>query len=150
MKLITLNIYIETVQSIIKNREKHAEALKQEYTGLSADELNKELSSQFGGAWAIKKEESVKFTKADINAVAGARFFKETGRSLLMGLAIIILGLSVGVKYIPDMTILYYTIYYALIGFATLSFIWVYSRKLSKVRKALWKQIGRGEIGEDK
>ena len=66
-----------------------------------------------------------------------------------MVVAIIVLSLSVGVKYIPNMTELYYNIYYTLCGFIALAFIYVYSRKQSKVRKELWRQLGRDEGREE-
>lgn len=150
MKEINVKKYFDIVEDIVKEREKQAEKLGREYVGLTGDELQREVVNHLGDAWAIKKEESVKFTRADINAVAGARFFKETGRSLLMGLAIIILGLSVGMKYIPEMTALYYNIYYAVCGLIALIFIYVYSRKQAKVRKRLWRQLGREDIKEER
>lgn len=146
MKFITVQHYNSVVESILKEKEKQAELLHQAFTGITAGELQKELDNHFGGMWTIKKEESVKFSKADINAVAGARFFKGTGRSLLMGLAIIILLLSIGVKYIPDATALHYNIYYALCGVIALVFIYIYSHKQAKVRKELWHKLGRHEI----
>ena len=150
MKFITVQHYNSIVKGILKEKERQAEALHQEFSGLTSDELKKEVDNHIGDGWALKKEEAVKFSKSDINAVAGARFFRQTGRSLLMGLAIVVLGLAVAVKYMPIvMTELYYTIYYALIGLATIGFLYVYTRKQSKVRKELWRQIGREESLED-
>lgn len=145
MKLITAQHYHSVVESILKEKERQAESLGQSFIGLSADELQREVDNHLGGAWSIKKEESVKFNKADINAVASARFFRKTGVTLLMGLVIILVAFALVVKSISIMTPLYYNIYYTVCGILTVVFLYIYSRKQSKVRKALWRQIGREE-----
>ena len=150
MKVITEQYYHSVVIGILKEREKQIEKLGQPFDGLTADDLSREVENIIGGKWKIKREQSVKFSKADINAVAGARFFKETGQRILMVVAIIILGLSVVVRYIPSMTSLYYNIYYTIVGIVALVFIYVYSRKQSKVRKELWRKLGREEAEEEK
>lgn len=150
MKYITVQHYNSIVESILKEKEKEAERRKLPFVGLSADELRREVDNHLGGTWTIKREDAVKFSKADINAVAGARFYRKTGLQLLMVMVIIILALSAGVRYIPNMIVLYYNLFYTLCGIIALVFIYIYSHKQAKVRKELWRQIGREESEEKK
>ena len=150
MKFINQQYYNSVVAGILKEKEKQAELLGQSFIGLSGDELAREVSDHLGEAWSIKAEKPMKFSKSDINAVANARFYRKTGVKLLMGLLIIVLTIAVAVKWIPNMTELHYNIYITLCGVIALVFIYVYSRKQSKVRKELWRQLGREESEEDK
>lgn len=143
MKLITLEHYNSAVEAIVKEKERQAEKLGQAFEGIDAGELKRELDKHFGTDWGIKKEESVRFTKADINAVASARFFRKTGVTLLMSLLIVLVTLALAVKSLVVMTPLYYNLYYTACGVIAIGFIWVYSRKQAKVRKELWRQMGR-------
>lgn len=145
MRSVTVHTYNSAVETIVREKEKEAEKSHIPFMGVPADELRQALDNYFGEAWIVKKEETIKFTKADINAVASARFFKSTGRTLLLGLAVILLSLAVAVRYIPYMSALYYNIYYTICGAIALAFIYIYSRKQAKVRKTLWKQLGREE-----
>ncbi len=149
MRVVTEQYLNSLVDSIVKEKEKQAEILHQTFSGLSNDELWQEIKNHLGNQWTVKREHPMKFTRADINAVASARFFRKTGMQMLMILAIIVLALSVVVKYIT-MTALLYNIFYVLFGLISLGFIYIYSRKQSKARKELWRQLGHEEKEEDK
>lgn len=153
MKIITEQYFNSIVEGIIKEKEKQADQAKQPFIGLSSDELwgeiGRQLEVQPGEKWMVKRQ-PMKFTKQDINAVASGRFYRKTGVQLLMALVIILLAMSVAVRYIPDITSLGYNIYYTLCGLVGLGFIYIYSRKQAKVRKELWRQLGREETKEGK
>lgn len=148
MKVITEQYFNNLVISIVKQKEKLAEQQHVSFTGLTNDELWKEINNCLGNQWTVEKDRQVKFTKADINAVASARFYRKSGIQLLMGMSIIVLALAVIFKNIPNMTMVGYNIFYTLIGAIVLCFLYIYSRKASKVRKELWRQIGRDESEE--
>ena len=150
MKFITVGYYNSLVDGILKEKEKQAKSSGHPFDGISEGELTREINKHIVGEWKIKSEQPVKFTKADINSVASGRFYRTTGVKMLMGLVIIILAVAVVVKYIPNMTTLHYNIYYTLCGAVALGFIYIYSRKQAKIRKDLWKQIGREETEEEK
>jgi len=148
MKTITERQYNELVDIILKEREKQAGKTSQPFNGVDCDELQRGITNRLGDSWRITSEQPMKFTKADISAVANARYFRKSGITLLMGLLIIMLLLSIAVKSFVVMIPLYYNLYYTVVGLIALAFIWVYSRGQSKIRKELWRQLGRGETKE--
>jgi len=111
--------------------------------GVSQEELREAVKVRVGESCMITKEESVKFSRSDINAVASARYFRKGGVTLIMGLVIV-------VKSVVVMTPLYYNIYYALCGLIAIGFLYIYSRQQAKVRKELWQKLGREEAEERK
>lgn len=148
MKIITERQYGEIVLNIIKERKKKVEKASQSFNGVNGDDLNEEVARYLGDEWMVTNEQPVKFTRGDINAVAGARYFRKGGITLVMGLLIIQLLLAITVKSLIIMTPLYFNLYYVLCGLIALGFIWVYSHKQSKIRKELWRQLGREESAE--
>ena len=150
MKFITVGYYNSLVDGILKEKEKQAKSSGHPFDGLTEIELTHEINKHMVGEWKIKSEQPVKFTKADINSVASGRFYRTTGVKMLMGLLIIILAVAVAMGYIPNMTALHYNIYYTFCGAIGLGFIYIYSRKQARVRKELWRQIGREETEEEK
>jgi len=150
VKVITEQYYQDLVSSIIKEKRKVAEKLGQPFLGVSQEELREAVKVRVGESCMITKEESVKFSRSDINAVASARYFRRGGISLIMGLVIVLLLLAIVVKSVVVMTPLYYNIYYALCGLIAIGFLYIYSRQQAKVRKELWQQLGREEAEEGK
>jgi hypothetical protein len=150
MKIIAEQYYYALVDEILKEKQQQAHTAKQPFVGVTNEELRSEIEKRLGSSWAVEIRK-VTLSVSDVNALAGARFFKETGRTLLMALAIIILGLSVAIRWIPDMTPLYYNLYYALCGVIALVFIYIYSRKQARVRKEFrWKYGVRDTDKEEK
>jgi len=149
MKIIAEQYYHALVDEILKEKQQQAHSTKQPFVGVTDDELQNEIGKRLGHPWAVEIRK-VTLSVKDVNALAGARFFQETGRTLLMVLAIVILALSVGVKYIPNMTALYYNIYYTLCGVIALIFIYVYSRKQAKIRKEFKWKYGVRDTEEEK
>jgi len=139
MKIIAEQYYYALVDEILKEKQQQAHVSRQPFVGVTDEELKNEIDKRLGKPWAVEIRK-VTLSAKDVNALAGARFFQETGRSLLMALAIIILALSVGIKYIPNMTALYYNLYYTFCGAIALIFIYIYSHKQAKIRKEFkWK-----------
>lgn len=146
MKQITERHYSDLIETIIKDKQKQYEKVGQEFSGIDGDDLLEEVTKRLGGDWCITNERPVKFTKADINAVAGARYFRKGGVTLLMGLAIIILCLSIVARFIGlALSPLSLTLYYTVCGIVTLAFLWFYSHGQAKIRRELWRQLGREE-----
>lgn len=148
MRVVTEEYLKSLVESIVRGRKKQSELKHQEFVGLTGEELVREINAQLGENWVVKEEDKVKFSKEDINAVANGRFYRRTGVKMVMALIIILLSLATAMKYIPNVTIVGYNIFYTLLGGIALAFIYIYSRKQSKVRKELWKQIGRDDVKE--
>ncbi len=146
MKIITERQYSEIVESILKEKEK--QKVSPLFNGIGGEELQREITNRLGGEWKVTNEQPVKFTRVDINAVASARYFRKGGVTLLMGLVIILLLLAIGAKSLVIMTPLYYNLYYTFCGLIALGFLWLYSRKQAKIRKELWRQLGREESKE--
>jgi len=145
MKIITERQYGEIVLNIIKERKKKAEKTSQSFNGVDGDDLNEEVTRHLGDEWMVTNEQPVKFTRGDINAVAGARYFRKGGITLVMGLLIIQLLLAIVVRSFIIMTPLGYNLYYVLCGLIALGFILIYSRQQSKIRRELWRELGREE-----
>lgn len=149
MKTITEQ-YLNTLSvNIIKESEKQAELLGNSFNGLTGDQLYQAIKGHLGGEFIVKPEQQVKFSRYDINAVANSRFYRKSGQQLLMGLAIVVLLLVMAIRYIPNMTALGYNISYTVCGAIALVFVFVYSRKQSRARKELWRQLGREEKDEE-
>jgi len=146
MKIINEQHLNTLVASIIAEKEKQAETIHQTFTGITQDDLFKEIEARLGGKWALKKEKPIKFSKDDINAVANSRFYRKTGIKLLMLVVIALLAFSILTN---NFRILPINVYYGLCAGLAVGFVYLYSRKQSKARKELWKEIGREEI-EDK
>ena len=139
MKIIAEQYYYALVDEILKEKQQHARNTNQSFVGVTNDELRSEVEKRLGSPWALEIRK-VTLSVSDVNALAGARFYKETGQRLLMVLTIIILGLAVVVRWIPNMTALHYNIYYVLCGAIALAFIYSYSHKQAKIRKEFrWK-----------
>lgn len=148
MKLITERQYNELTISILKDREIEAEKNHKSFNGIDGNDLLREITARLDDSWKVINEQPMKFTRADINAVASARYFRKGGITLLMGLLIVLLLVAIGVKSLVIMTPLYYNMYYTFCGMVALGFIWIYSHKQSKIRKELWRQLGREETLE--
>ena len=148
MKTITEQHLQDLVGSIIKEKKKVAEKLGKPFNGITQDELWDAVRVRVGEEWMVKNEESVKFSRSDINAVASARYFRKGGVTMIMGLVIVLLLLAVVVKSVVVMTPLYYNLYYALCGLMAIGFLYIYSRQQAKVRKELWQKLGREEAEE--
>lgn len=132
--------------NIIKEKQTECEKRSQEFRGINSETLMREVSEYLGDEWTVIKEQDVKFTKADINAVAGARFFRKGGLTLLMAMLILVLGASLIPRYVGmEMTPLNVTIIYSILGVIFLVFMWIYNKGQSKIRKELWGQLGREE-----
>lgn len=148
MKIIAEQYYSVLVDEILKEKFKQCRSENQPFIGLTNDELQIEIEKRLGKPWAIEIRK-ISLSIEQVKDLANGQFFRETGRTLLMGLAIIILGLSVGVKWIPNIAPLYYNIYLTLCGVIGLGFIYVYGRKLRKVREDLkWKYGVRESEGD--
>ena len=147
MKVITEKYYQDLVSDIIKEKRKVAEKLGKPFRGISQEELRDAVNVRVGEC-SLTNEEAVKFSRSDINAVASARYFRKGGITMIMGLVILLLLLAIAVKSVVVMTPLYYNLYYALCGLIAIGFLYIYSRKQAKVRKALWQQLGREEAEE--
>lgn len=149
MKVIAEQYYYALVDEILKERLRESKSANRVFVGLTDDELHAEIEKRLGKPWAIEVRK-VTLSASDVNALASARFLKETGWTLLMGLAIVILSLSIAVRYISGMTALYYNIYYVICGAVGLVFIYVYTYKLRKVRKEFHWKYGIRDSDEDK
>jgi len=150
MKVITEQYFQDLVNGIIKEKKATAGKLDKPFRGISQDELCEAVTARIGEPWVVNKEESIKFSRSDINAVASARYFRKGGISLIMGLVILLLVLAIVVKSVVVMTPLYYNLYYAFCGLIAIGFLYIYSRKQAKVRKELWQKLGREEAEGEK
>lgn len=145
MKIITEQHFSNLVDGVIREKEKLAEKQHEVFTGVSQDDLIDEVAVKVGGKFMVKRENPVRFSKDDINAVANNRFYRKTGLKILMGAIIILLALSMLVNYLQ---VIHPYVYYGLCGVTAIVFVYIYSSKQAKARKELWREIGREEIGE--
>ena len=145
MKIITEQYYNNLVDAIIKEQEKQAEKLDQAFIGISQSELHNEIQKRIGEAWRLKRDKPVKFSKSDINSVANSRFYRKTGIKLLMILAIVILVNAIAVNNLHFFSV---NVGYGIYAVAAILFVFIYSRQQGKVRKQLWREIGREESDE--
>lgn len=145
MKIITEIHFNNLVAGIIAEKQKIAEKQHEIFMGVSQDDLMDEVAVKVGGKFVVKREQPVKFSKSDINAVANNRFYRKTGLKLLMGAVIILLGLSMLTN---NFQVINPYVYYGLCGITAIVFVYVYSSKQAKARKELWHEIGREEIEE--
>lgn len=127
------------IENIMADKEKQAKVLGQPFIGVTSVEVLSELNKRMGSDWILRKEQPMKFTKEDINAVANSRFYRKTGLKLLMLLAIVILGLSSMSTWAPNLIPPY--AYYGLYAGAAMLVFWQYAKKQRQVRKELWKSI---------
>lgn len=147
MKIIAEQYYYALVDEILKEKLQESKSTKQAFVGLKDDELHAEIEKRLGKPWAIEVRK-VTLSRQQVGDIANGQFYRETGRTLLLGLGIILLGLSLATRYI-NMTALFYNIYYTLCGGIGLGFIYVYSRKLKKIREDLkWKYGVRDSDGD--
>jgi hypothetical protein len=149
MKEITTRHFRTLADGIMKERERRAKRDNAPLTSISGEELCREVEAQLGGKFAVKKDEEVRFTRADIDAVAGSRFYKKTGFKMLVITAILVVGLGLSTKYIPNMETWHYTLYYCAFAVIALGFLYIYSKGKARIRKELWHQMGREEGDEE-
>lgn len=147
-KVITEHQLHSLEDTIIAERKKIAEKNGDIFEGVSPEELNRELETRIGDKWLVKQEEKFHLKKNDINAIAGARYMRKGGLTLILITAVILLALSM-VTRIIEMTQLYYYIYYIACGVVACGFLIKYANGITKARKTLWHQLGRDETQED-
>jgi len=138
MKYITPQQYERVCDSILEDAKKRAKELKQEFHGISSTELIDAVNHKIGEEWVMRKEESVKFTPDDINAVANSRFYKKTGLKILMLWVIIVLVISQLAAWFPTAPV---AIYYAAYSIVTVISVYLYAKKQRDARRELWKGI---------
>jgi len=138
MKTITPQQLEGILEVIISDKEKMAKSLKEHFVGVAQDDVLAEIRKRLGNEWVLKKEQPIKFTKEDINAVANSRFYRKTGIKLLMLLAISILGLAM---LTTTLRLLSPYLYYGLTAVVALVFFYVYGKKQRKSRNELWQGI---------
>jgi hypothetical protein len=137
MKTIAEQFFGYLVGDIIKEKQDIAEKEHKQFNGVNGSDLVVEIEKHLGKGWVVAPPQ--KLSVEDVNAIANARFFKQTGQKLLMGMTIVILGLAVVARYLT-LTPLGINIFYTIFGMVALSFIWVYTRKQAKNRKEFhWK-----------
>lgn len=143
MKEITPQQIENVIEHIIHDKEESNKVKKMPFVGVSQDELFNELGNRLGKGWVAKKELPVKFTKADISAVANNRFYRKTGIKMLMAWALIIMAFALA-------TLTYHVIplflYYGISIVVTVIIILLYSRKQKVVRE----ELKRAVYGSDK
>ncbi len=143
MKIITVQQLDGVVEGILHDKEEVAKIRKEQFMGVSQDEIVVELNNRLGKNWMLKKEPPVKFTKEDIAAVANSRFYRKTGMKLLMAWAIVVLAfamLTITVQLIPLFA------YYSFGIATTIVFLYIYSKKQRQVRDELKQAV----YGSDK
>lgn len=143
MKNITVQQLESVFEIILHDREELAKLKKESFTGVSQSEVLSEMKNRLGDNWILKKEPPVKFSKDDIAAVANSRFYRKTGMKLLMAWAIIILAFAI---FTLTFRLLPLQVYYGLSGVVTVIFLYLYSKKQSRVRKELKQAV----YGSDK
>jgi uncharacterized membrane protein YuzA (DUF378 family) len=148
MKIIADKFFSVLVEDIISEKREYCDTNHLQFKGISSKELNDEIEKRLGKEWAID-DSTRHLLKSDVNAIANARFFRQTGQRMLMIMAIVVLGLAVVARFIP-MTALYANIYYTIVGLVALGFIWIYSKKQAKVRKELRWKMGVRDTDEEK
>ena len=126
---------------IIENAEKESMLKRDEFSGMGGEKFLAKLNEAMGEDWVLRKDEPVKLTDADINAVAAARFFKGKGLTLVLIWALAVSLIWMVTNTIP---ILPLPIFGVLNAVAALTFFYVYTKNLKKVRKSLWAGI-KGE-----
>lgn len=128
------------IDGIIAEKEKQCGS---QFNGMPHNEVMNELYNKLGDDWCIKREQPIRFTKQDINAVANNRFYRRTGVKLLMLLIIVVLGLAV---FTTTFKLIPIPIYYGLSGLAAAIIFYIYSKKQQKARKEFWDSIEGGGI----
>jgi hypothetical protein len=143
MKTITAQQLEGVIENIIHDKEEQAKLRKETFTGITENEVIDGIVKRLGVDWVLVKEPPLKLSKDDLNAVANSRFYRKTGGKLLMGLAIIVLGLAILTLTVP---LIPPKIYYVVITLVAVGFVYMYSKKQREARKELWTGIE----GEDK
>ncbi len=138
MKTVTEQQVTAVLQRIISEKEKQAKMLGESFLGVTDREVLSEMNKQLGTDWMLRKEQPVKFTKDDINAVANSRFYRKSGVKILLLWAIVVLIVLQAVVWFPMISI---QTYYAMCGAVTVGFLVLYSKKQREVRRELWKGI---------
>lgn len=94
MKVITTQQFETAVDEIITNRQTQSKVTHQTFNGMSKEELLNRLDKYIGdNQWAVKKSRP-KFDWNDIDAVATSRYAHKIGQNILLGMIVIIMGLS--------------------------------------------------------
>lgn len=140
-KTITPQQLDGVIQDIITNCEKESMLKRDEFTGVPSGKFMTKFYEVMGEDWVLRKDEPVKLTDADINAVAANRFFKGKGSTLVLLWALTVSLLWMITNTYPVIPL---PIFGALNAVAAFVFFYVYARKLRKVRKSLWAGI-RGD-----
>ena len=80
----------------------------------------------------------VRLDKDDINAVANSRFYRRVGARYLLGLAAVVVAITLLKNWWFGMP---FPVAYGLYGISGLVFFMLYSRNQGKKRAELWKEI---------
>ena len=150
MKVTITASHLSTlIEDITVEAQKRAKQTGIPFMGVPQDSLQSELNRKIGtNDWSVKKENPIKFTKADINAVASGRFYRKSGLKILMLWAVVVLFLLQVMTWMPNLTI---GVYYGACIAVTVGFVAVYGKKQSIARRELWRGIeGDGVESEEK
>lgn len=140
-KTVTPQVLDGVILEVLANGEKESQLKREEFTGISGGKFLVKLHEAMGDDWVLTKDEPVKLTDADINAVAAARFFRGKGLTLVLVWALAISLLWMVTTTIPIIPL---PVFGALNALAAIIFFYVYAKNLKKVRKSLWAGI-KGE-----
>lgn len=145
MRIITLAQLDDYTREVIAKYEQQVNKRGEKFVGVPQDELYNGLVDIIGDEWMLKKESALKFTKADVNAVANSRFYRTKGLKILLLWAVVVLVLLQAVAWFPVIPIY---VYYASCCVATVGFVGLYSKKQRESRLELWRGI-QGEIEDE-
>ncbi len=138
MRKVTIQEFYDVVGQIIYDREELTKLKRQEFIGVTQDEVFLGIKKWLGESnWMLVKA-SPSFSKEDIDAVANNRFFRQTGAKLLMAWAIIILAFAI---FTLTFRLIPLQVYYGLSIVVTIVFLYSYSKKQNKMRSELQKAV---------
>lgn len=154
MKAITAEQFNDVLEDIISDREKLAKLKREDFVGVTYEELSNEIRKRLGDSWMVKKSPPFKLKDFDIPTIANARYFKGigvdgqkikgySGQMLLMAWALVILALAIltlRLSFIPEVA-------YVVLGFiTTVGFMYLYS----KGQRAMTLELNRTIRGSNK
>ena len=143
MKVLTVPQLENEIEHIIHDEEELASKRNELFNGVSQEKIASELKRKLGENWVLKKEPPIKFTKEDIAAVANNRYFRKSGKMLLLAWAVIVMAFAI-ISFTFNLLPIGY--YYILSGLVTMGFLYGYSKKQKRMREELIRTI----YGNDK
>ncbi len=148
MKSISVQQLEGVIEIILHDKEELSKLKKEQFNGVTQDDVLAEIKKRLGDNWILKREPPVKFSKDDIAAVANSRFYRKVGVKLLMAWAIVVLAFAI---LTLTLRILPLQVYYGLSIAVTVGFLYIFSRKQKIVRDELKQAVyGNDRVEADR